>query len=1089
MIGDLKNTALFQSIFQSSAEGILVVNDDGSILMANPACEKLFGYVFGGLIGENIEILIPEKLKQQHKKRITNETDSPIEYSNVWGIKKDNTQFYLEISLSPTIIDGKNVTIAFLKDATKHKENLQKIKQTDKDLVESNRKFDTLVNNLKGILFRCKNNKDYEMDYLSQGCLEITGYPVEAFKNQTITLGQLILDEDRDYVWESIQNAIKQKKHYDFKCRIKHKNGTIKYVWEKGEAIYNNKNEVMALEGFITDVTLQKEAELELRSNEEKIKALLKAIPDIMFIQNRKGDYLDWYVNRPEKLSIPPEKFIGVNMKKVLPPNIYQKIKSSHNKAIASGKMQITDYSVQGKKGIEFREARVVLMNDHKLLTIVRDITGKKATDAQLNIKNNALASAGNSIIIADAQQPHSPIIYCNKAFEKMTGYTNEEALGRNSHFLQNDDRDQKEIDLIKNAIAQGEACNVTVRNYKKDGTMFWNNVTITPVYNEVNKLTHLISVQNDVTNKVKAESLKDQVNKILELIAKDKPLKIIGNKIVEAIETNLKDCIASILILDKKNKTLHKLVAPNLPKTFSDYIEGTAIGPKAGSCGTAAFLKKEIIVPIIETNVLWEDYKEIALKNELRACWSFPVMSSANQVLGTFAIYSTFPRMPLPDEKEIILDMTHLVSIAIENHNNIIALSESKKQVEKHAQKLEEKVQERTQEVMATVQKLVESNLNLEDQILIAKLAKSEAVISKSIASEIAKSFPNGFIAVMDKDVKVVLVEGEALAQLGLKHLIISGTSLNDVNVFSDEQKTQIKENIARTLAGQSLSFEINYKNRFFTVNTAPLIDENNEINNALLVYTDISEQKAIEFNIQNAFKKERELNDLKSRFVSMASHEFRTPLSAILTSAILIRKQNDPGKELKREKYVAQIEKNVKNLVVILNDFLSLSKLEEGKVVPMLEQFNLISFSKRLAKEINMALKKGQTISVTSNNEELYIYLDVKLLRHILNNLLSNASKYSPEATQIDFKILQNQENVLLQITDQGMGIPEEEQKYLFNRFFRADNAPNIEGTGLGLNIAKNYTELMGGNIGFKSQLNRGTTFWVEFPINAKE
>ncbi|MFA5300092.1 MAG: PAS domain S-box protein, partial [Lutibacter sp.] len=388
MISDLKNTDLFQSIFQSSAEGILVVDSDGSVLMANPACEKLFGYVFEELIGKNIGVLIPEKLKQQHKK---DEINNPVKYTNVWGIKNDNTQFYLEISLSPTVIDDKNVTIAFLKDATKHKENLQKIKQTDKDLVESNRKFDTLVNNLKGILFRCKNNRDYEMDYISEGCLEITGYPVEAFKTQTITLGQVILDEDHDYVWKHIQSAVRLKKVFSIEYRIKHKDGSIKYVWEKGEAVYNNQNEVMALEGFIADITLQKEAELELRSNEEKMKALLEAIPDMMFIQDHKGVYLDWYVNSSEKLSIPPEKFMGVNMKKVLPPNIYQKIKSSHNKAIESGKMQITEYNVHGKKGIEYREARVVLMNDHSLLTIVRNITGKKVTDAQLNIKNNAL--------------------------------------------------------------------------------------------------------------------------------------------------------------------------------------------------------------------------------------------------------------------------------------------------------------------------------------------------------------------------------------------------------------------------------------------------------------------------------------------------------------------------------------------------------------------------------------------------------------------------------------------------------------------------------------------------------------------------
>ncbi len=764
-------------------------------------------------------------------------------------------------------------------------------------------------------------------------------------------------------------------------------------------AVYDEKNEVLVLEGFISDITGQKETELQLRANEAKMKALLEAIPDMMFIQDREGVYLDWYANNREKLSIPPEKFIGVNMKELLEPNVYQKIKVSHNKAIESGEMQITEYSVNGKNGIEYHEARVVLLNHHKLLTIVRDLTEEKSTDAQLHIKNDALASASNSIVIADAQQPNTPIFYCNAAFEKMTGYTLEELFGKNGQFLQKDDHDQKEIEIMKNAITNGEACQVIIRNYRKDGSMFWNDIAITPVHNEENKLTHFIGVQNDVTKKVNEENLKEQTRKILELIVKNNPLKTIGNMIVKTIETYFKGCNASIFLLDPENKTLHKLVAPNLPKSFINHIEGITIGPKSGSSGTAAFLKKEIIVSNISTNILWEDYIEIAEKNGLKACWSFPIMSSTKDVLGTISLYSAVTKKPLPEEKDIILDMTQLISIAIENNNNAITIQENKLELEKYTQKLEDKVHERTREVMATVQKLVETNLNLEDQILITKQAEKNARTSKSIASEIAKNFPNGFIAVLDKDSKVVFAEGDALSQLGLKHIYHEGIAIDDISIFSEKRKVLIKENIKKTLAGQHLSFEVNYKGRYFAVNTAPLVDENNEINNALHVYSDISQQKEIEFTIQNALIKEQELNELKSRFVSMASHEFRTPLSAILTSAILIGKQNEHGNELKREKYVAQIERNVNNLTVILNDFLSLSKLEEGKVVAMPERFDLVSFSKILVKENNIGLKRDQILNVSSSNKELFVHLDVKLLSHILNNLLSNASKYSSE------------------------------------------------------------------------------------------
>ena len=614
---------------------------------------------------------------------------------------------------------------------------------------------------------------------------------------------------------------------------------------------------------------------------------------------------------------------------------------------------------------------------------------------------------------------------------------------------------------------------------------MFWNEVAITPIYNQAKELTHFIGVQNDVSHKIKEENLKDQIRKILELVTKDKSLQLIGNKIVETVEAYFKGCVASILLLDNEHKTLHKLAAPNLPKAFSEYIEGVTIGPKVGSCGTTAFLKKEVIVSNIDTNTLWEDYKEIALKNNLKACWSFPIISSKNQVLGTFAIYSKFSRKPLPKEKEMILDMTYLASVAIEKYKTTMALQESKRELEKYAQKLEEKIQERTQEVMATVKKLVESNLNLEDQIQLAKLAEKKALASEKLASATAQNFPNGFIAVVDKNFKVLFAEGEVLAQLGLKQIVFDGMTIDDVIDFSEERKSRIKDDILKTLSGEHLSFEIEYKNRYFSVNTAPMFDGEENATSALMVYNDISQQKKAEENIKNALAKERELNELKSRFVSMASHEFRTPLSAILTSAVLISKQNEPGKELKREKYVAQIEKNVKNLVVILNDFLSLSKLEEGKVMAAPEQFDLINFSKIVVKEMKLGLKEDQNITIKTTVDNLVVSQDSKLLRHVFTNLISNASKYSSQGKSIDFSISQDQENVLIHITDQGIGIPEEDQKYMFQRFYRAKNAANIEGTGLGLNITKHYVELMGGTIDFKSKLNKGTTFWVQLPI----
>jgi PAS domain S-box-containing protein len=415
--------------------------------------------------------------------------------------------------------------------------------------------------------------------------------------------------------------------------------------------------------------------------------------------------------------------------------------------------------------------------------------------------------------------------------------------------------------------------------------------------------------------------------------------------------------------------------------------------------------------------------------------------------------------------------------------------LKSTQRQLQSYSLELEEKVASRTSELSATVEKLVASNLSLEDQIEETQDAKKSVIASKSLSSAIAKNFPNGFIIVFNANFEMLLIEGETVALLGLGKIVFEETTVADITTFSSVQKDKLKQDILKTIAGEHLGFEVAFKNKYFSVNTIPLADKNAFISSALFVYSNITEQKKVEQDSLNALKKEQELNELKSRFVAMASHEFRTPLSAIQTSAILIGRQNEPGKEQKREKYVSQIKRNVKQLVVILNDFLSLSKLEEGKVTANKVTFDFVALAKTLIEEVSMTKKTGKNIIISAPDTPVLLNLDPKLVRRILMNLLSNAIKYSPENTDIHIKIKECNQFISLEVQNQGIGIPEEEQDKLFERFFRAKNAQDIQGTGLGLHIIKQFVDLMSGTIDFKSKTNKGATFLVKLPRPSKK
>jgi PAS domain S-box-containing protein len=253
------------------------------------------------------------------------------------------------------------------------------------------------------------------------------------------------------------------------------------------------------------------------------------------------------------------------------------------------------------------------------------------------------------------------------------------------------------------------------------------------------------------------------------------------------------------------------------------------------------------------------------------------------------------------------------------------------------------------------------------------------------------------------------------------------------------------------------------------------------------LLVYAAELEHKvqARTEALSKSLEKERELNELKSKFVSIASHEFRTPLSTVLNAASLIQQYKDKGDLEKVDRHIQRIKSSVNHLTLILNDFLSLGKLEEGKIDINKESINLERFLSEISEEMRSSFKEGQQLEILCDHAAEEIFSDQRILRNILFNLISNASKYSEPQKSILLSCSGNQKTTTFSVQDEGIGIPKEDHKHLFDGFFRASNAGNVQGTGLGLNIVKRYTDLLNGNISFSSELGKGSTFIVTLSL----
>jgi signal transduction histidine kinase len=300
-------------------------------------------------------------------------------------------------------------------------------------------------------------------------------------------------------------------------------------------------------------------------------------------------------------------------------------------------------------------------------------------------------------------------------------------------------------------------------------------------------------------------------------------------------------------------------------------------------------------------------------------------------------------------------------------------------------------------------------------------------------------------------------------------------------VDRLAPEIAKQTAKDLMEVFKGQAKSINIEYRQNDYILDAVPIPSHDGKINHILVIERNVTKRKKEQDQVQRALEHERELNILKSRFVSTASHEFRTPLSTILSSASLLSRYQSKQDQLKREKHIERIKKSVQNLTGILNDFLSLDKLETGVVQSQPETFDLTACIQEICDQLAPTLKKHQHIRYRHQGRA-EVFIDKRILTNVLLNLLSNASKYSGEGKAIDLTTRLMDGNLAITVKDQGIGISKEDQKHLFKRFFRSSNAINIAGTGLGLNIVKKYVELLDGEIEFYSELGMGSTFIVK-------
>ena len=393
-----------------------------------------------------------------------------------------------------------------------------------------------------------------------------------------------------------------------------------------------------------------------------------------------------------------------------------------------------------------------------------------------------------------------------------------------------------------------------------------------------------------------------------------------------------------------------------------------------------------------------------------------------------------------------------------------------------------EAEAKKKTEEQVRALAIVETINLDLQLQIQKRRSIEKKMMKLQRLYDTMVHNFPEGVIGVLDRNMKYVLIDGKDLNEIDLPALGLAGEQVTEKHdpVLAEETLSKIK----KAFDGQSISFEVKTSDRCYHIAAVPLPDAQNNINEILCVLKNITEKNRLEDGLLKALEKEKELGEFKSRFVTMACHEFKTPLATILSSIFLL--ENYTGKDYEKEKIVHtnRIKRSVNNLTMILNEFLSLEKLEGNQVKVINTDISLPRYIAELICEVEGIKQKGQVIEYEHLGDQEKACLDPHLLWSIITNLISNALKYSKEGDNVFLTSEIKNNKVTITVKDFGMGIPEEEHKHIFGRFNRARNALNFEGTGLGLHIVEKNVKLFNGSVTFTSQLNGGTEFTVVLP-----
>lgn len=416
---------LYRTIFENTGAATIIIRDDTVIEYANKGYEDLSGYSKEEIEGKKSWIEFVFRDDQEWMKNYHDQRRFDPQIPTLYQFRFIDRNGCIRNCINNLrMIAGTSKCVASIIDITE-------LKLTEEELRENRRTLVTLMDNLQGMAYRCSNDPDWTMEFVSGGCTALTGYdPDDLINNRTISFGGLIVSEDQQMIWEQIQASIDRDQPFQIEYQIRDRSGQVKWVWEQGRGVFNDQGDLTALEGYITDITRRRKAEDELKRINGRNRALLLANPDLMFVYSADGRIVDYHTGDASAQYAPPDQFLGRNISEVLPPDVAQATLENITRVAETGLPRTYEYSLEIGGRTRYFESRLVSSGNGEFLSIVRDITERKhAADTVQESEERYRAVIENMQDLFYRTDLEGTILMISQADARLAGYTTPDDL------------------------------------------------------------------------------------------------------------------------------------------------------------------------------------------------------------------------------------------------------------------------------------------------------------------------------------------------------------------------------------------------------------------------------------------------------------------------------------------------------------------------------------------------------------------------------------------------------------------------------------------------------------------------------------